>query len=519
LPSETQTEAPAPTVSETKSETPAPTVAESKPETAAPPAVPEAKPETAAPPAVPETKPETAAPPAVPETKSETTALSTAPENRRGALQAPAATTVSETKEPALTLTTAEPKEISPISAVSETKIEKLTPKAPVEKSPEPPVTLAEKARKLIADLSPPAPSTVETLKPAAEADKPSTAAEPAMKPAEQNPAVRPADQIQTVVKPAPQNNAAVKPVSQIPTASDAANIADSKTQPVSVASLTTQLHPANSSSGWESPALQESTKQPSLDASLMVPDRAIAGQFVTVGLTDADGNAEPLVELTFNGSPSPTDKSGRVTYMVAEDATPGRSLNIALGQRPELSPVVVDVRQTLSVQSDKEPPAIDKVTQMAGANRIVVIDGHNFDGDGEHDRVYIDGTLQAKVLSASPLQVKALLPDTVQPGARSVAVEVADVRSNAASLQYATTQVRADAKEAKKDQLTKLYVFVAGSTERKQLRITNQSPAVIKFIKGDNLHLTTSGGENNVATFGVERLHPGNYKILVRIE
>ncbi|HMP50861.1 MAG TPA: hypothetical protein PKD05_04840, partial [Candidatus Melainabacteria bacterium] len=73
----------------------------------------------------------------------------------------------------------------------------------------------------------------------------------------------------------------------------------------------TSSPSPATASSTgreWESPAVSYIMKQPSLGANLIYPDRAIAGNFLTVAVLDKYGNPEASVELSFNGATISTD-------------------------------------------------------------------------------------------------------------------------------------------------------------------------------------------------------------------
>jgi hypothetical protein len=51
------------------------------------------------------------------------------------------------------------------------------------------------------------------------------------------------------------------------------------------------------------------------------------------------------------------------------------------------------------------------------------------------------------------------------------------------------------------------------------QVHLTNQSPEVIKISKGNDLRLTTSGGQNNSTIVPVQRLRKGSYRVGAVIE
>jgi hypothetical protein len=184
----------------------------------------------------------------------------------------------------------------------------------------------------------------------------------------------------------------------------------------------------------------QEDIRTPAISAALVLPDRVIAGQNMTASAITTVGAGEPSVELSFNNSSIFTDKHGLAFYEVPEDATPGRSLNISFTARTESQPVAIEVIQPLSTSSGQQAPKMERIA-LTGGNRVAIIDGHNFDGYGQQNRVTIDGRTEAKVLASSPVQVKVLLPSTILPGVHSVAITVGGTRSAAIAFKIAGSQ------------------------------------------------------------------------------
>ncbi|HEY9784573.1 MAG TPA: IPT/TIG domain-containing protein [Candidatus Obscuribacterales bacterium] len=295
----------------------------------------------------------------------------------------------------------------------------------------------------------------------------------------------------------------------------------DEKT-PVKMASLTPRLDPpptTGNQSGWESPAAPPQAKLPSASATIVLPDRAVAGQFLSASVIDQNKNGESSVELSFNGATLATDGQGRALYMVPEDATPGHTLHVALASRPELPPAQVELLQPLSVPSDRELPKIDKVTPMLSSKSTLVIDGHNFDGNALHDRILIDAFHEARVIAASPVQIKALLPQGIAPGQHSICVGNAGMRSNSSLCEVIATEIQQDPREAGKDNLSKLIIKVLGTTNRVPVKLTNNTPDVIKISKGNELRFTTPGGTNNAVIVSVQRLRKGAFNVEASID
>jgi hypothetical protein len=163
----------------------------------------------------------------------------------------------------------------------------------------------------------------------------------------------------------------------------------------------------------------------------MMVPERALAGQSVTITVYDAKRNPESAVELSLNGSTMLTNLDGQVSFTIPEDATPGRSLNVALSARPESSPTVIDILQPLIVPSEKQSPSIEKVMLTGAQNDTLILDGHFFDGIASNNKITIDGQPQGRIAAASPVELRISLPVNLQGGDHIVQISCEGMNSN----------------------------------------------------------------------------------------
>jgi hypothetical protein len=272
-------------------------------------------------------------------------------------------------------------------------------------------------------------------------------------------------------------------------------------------------------SSGWESPAANVVTKCPSNSATLHIPGKAIAGQFLTASVMDANHNGEAAVELSFNGASLLTDNHGQAVFLVPEDATPGRSLAIGLAMRPEVKPGMVDIFQPLMVSSSQETPKIDQMSAIASPGGPALINGHNFDGLAEHNRVLIDNAHECKILAASAVQMKFMIPDNVQPGVHTITVTANGLKSNSVNFDAVGVEVRGDPREAARDLMTKLIVRITGTDNKVSVHFKNNSPDVIKLVKGNEFALTSPGGVNNSFVLAAQRLKKGTYRLDAFVE
>jgi len=276
---------------------------------------------------------------------------------------------------------------------------------------------------------------------------------------------------------------------------------------------------PSSNQSVWESPAGTPQSRQASLTATIVAPDKAIAGQFLTTSIIDRDKNGEPTVELSFNGAALATDSRGQALYMVPEDATPGRSLNVCLASRPELANNLVDILQPLTTSYEAQAPKIERISSMVAPKSMLVVEGHNFDGHADHNRILIDGLQEARIIAASPVQLKAILPAGIKPGNHSFCVGTSGMRSNSATVDVIAAEVQQDPKELGRDNLSKLVVKVLGTSNRVNVRVTNNTPDVLRIPRGNEMLVTTPGGANNSVVVGVQRLKKGAYNVEAVIE
>jgi len=278
-------------------------------------------------------------------------------------------------------------------------------------------------------------------------------------------------------------------------------------------------LTPASARSRWESPAPSMIVREPSLDARVLIPERAIAGKFLTVAVLTRSNEPERAVELSFNGATMTTDNAGQAMFMVPEDATPGRTLNVSLSARPELNPGVIDVLQPLTLSSNSDSskrPSIDSTSRIATSSRLLVVNGHDFEGLARQNRVLVDGDSEAQVVAASPVELRISLPDELSAGNHTVTVESQGIRSNSARFEYIKAEVTA---EEKKKEISRFIVTVKGTQSPVHVRVINRTPEVVKLSKGDSIIVTTSGGSHNHYSLGAKRLKKGDYKIEANIE
>lgn len=255
----------------------------------------------------------------------------------------------------------------------------------------------------------------------------------------------------------------------------------------------------------------------PSLDAILVTPDKAQAGQLITVSVVNARLVAESGVDVDFNGTVLTTGASGQIQYLVPDDSTPGPTLKIAIVGRQLATTKVVHILQPLSTPSESQPPHVDRVTNNASKFDTVTIQGHNFNGQAGNLSVTIDGKWDAQILSTSPLELKILVPEDVPAGQHSICVTNAGLKSNFAPFSLISLQVAPDAKPGQVP--TKLIVRALGTAKPVAVHLRNNTPNIITIVKGNDLRIKTPGGKDNSIAVSVRLKQRGNYNIEASIE
>lgn len=259
--------------------------------------------------------------------------------------------------------------------------------------------------------------------------------------------------------------------------------------------------------------------RKPKSNSVLVLPDRALAGQTITVALLDEKRNPEPNIEICFNGLSLQTDHNGQVVYQVPEDATPGRSLNIAMPSRSEDLPAVVDVLHPLNFDTTtRQAPRLDRTNPlMTLGKRTMVVDGHNFDGMAQNNRIIIDGALEAQIIAASPVQLRFTVPaGTLKPGPHSLVVSCEGMRSNPVPFEFAAAEIPAEAQNGKDG--SKLTVKVLGTTSKVNVKIINLSPDIVRLSHDQDSDITSTGGADNKAVVSLQRIKKGTYKLQAEI-
>jgi len=238
----------------------------------------------------------------------------------------------------------------------------------------------------------------------------------------------------------------------------------------------------------------------------IVLPARVVAGQPATLAVLGVDGRLASGVTVDLGADQHvTTDQTGRASFTVAPSA------RVLLARASGTSAAAL-VDPALAAQSQRAP----SVAPVVSLREPFSICGTGLRGDADADRVRINGQ-PALAMAASP-ECLAVFPG---PNSEIGAVQVS-VETPGASWTASTTLVELDSEfpkpallPNKKGQLT---VRVRGSDQPLRIFVENQTPGILRFLRGDTQELLTSGGLQNLAAVEVQAIRSGDFSFDARL-
>jgi hypothetical protein len=245
------------------------------------------------------------------------------------------------------------------------------------------------------------------------------------------------------------------------------------------------------------------STPLTTWNVTVVLPPRIVAGRPATLAALGVDGRLASGVNVEVGEQQVTTDRTGRALFTAPASA--GYVLARASGT---------------SFATLVDPPANDPSPSLRVAPVISLHDqfsicGAALSGDADGNLVKINGQLSL-VLAASPECIVVLPGRNVEPGPATISVATDTAQFTA------KTSVIALEFEAPNPALlprTKgdLLVLVRGSDQKLRLVIENQTPGVLRFLRGESQQVITSGGASNTATIKVQAVASGTFSFHAR--
>lgn len=245
------------------------------------------------------------------------------------------------------------------------------------------------------------------------------------------------------------------------------------------------------------------STPLTTWNVTIVLPPRIVAGRPATLAALGIDGRLGAGVKVEVGDQQLTTDSTGRALF--AAPASAGYVLAKASGS---------------SFATLVDPPADDPSSSISVAPVISLHDrfsicGTALSGRADGNLVKINGEMSL-VLAASPECIVVLPGPKVAagPATISVATDTAQFTAKTSIVALAFEALNPALLPGKKGDL---LVRVQGSDARLRLVVDNQTPGVLRFLRGETQEVVTTGGAENTAAIRVQAVASGTFSFHAR--
>ena len=258
----------------------------------------------------------------------------------------------------------------------------------------------------------------------------------------------------------------------------------------------------------WAEPARgQASSTAPKISPlTLVLPQQIVAGSPFTLAALGPDGRLAPGVTVSVGqGQQVTTDQTGRALL------TAPASGNVLFARTSGASSAaLLDPPQAAAA-----PPALHVAPVLSLRDRFSLCSGL-FDGRADANRVKINGQ-PALVLAASPECLVVLPGPKATSGSATVSIETGSAQSSAAT-ELVSLEFDSPNPPLLPDKQSQIRLRVRGSEQKLHIVVENESPGVLRFLRGDTQQVVTSGGPENFATLKVKAIRSGDFSFRARL-
>jgi hypothetical protein len=252
--------------------------------------------------------------------------------------------------------------------------------------------------------------------------------------------------------------------------------------------------------------ALAQSSPSTTWKVSIVIPPKLVAGQDATVAILGVDGRLAEGITVDFGEDQRrKTDSSGRATFTVPT----GVRFVIANALGSSVAALVDDAVPPSTSQGMKVPTVIAQRDQF-------VIWGTEFHGDAQENHVSFGGD-PAFVLAASPECLVVAAGTRAIPGPVRILIQSPPAQWNASST-VVGLNFDPPLPPLEPDKRSRLQLHVQGSEAPLRVLVSNKTPRILHFIRGDEAQVTTSGGAQNTASIEVQALATGDFSFDARL-
>ncbi|HEX4004140.1 MAG TPA: hypothetical protein VHX36_15930 [Candidatus Acidoferrales bacterium] len=246
------------------------------------------------------------------------------------------------------------------------------------------------------------------------------------------------------------------------------------------------------------------STPLTTWSVSVVLPPRIVAGRPATLAALGVDGRLASGVKLAIGDQQVTTDSTGRALF--SAPASAGYVLAKASGGS---FAALVDAPPGDPSSSLSVAPVISLHDQFS-------ICGTSLSPDADGNLVKINGQMSL-VLAASPECIVVLPSPKLEPGPAtiSIATDTAQFTAKTSMVALAFQAPNPAILPGKKGDLV---VRAQGSEEKLRLVVDNETPGVLRFLRGERQEVVTSGGQDNTAAIKVQAVASGAFSFHARI-
>jgi len=241
------------------------------------------------------------------------------------------------------------------------------------------------------------------------------------------------------------------------------------------------------------------------------MPRKIVSGEHATLAVLDVSGRLTPGVTVEFsNGDTLKTDATGRAMFVAPLNA---EKIYAAIqGRTGRVASTVAT-----AVESPSATQEVALAPRVASLSDRFEFMGHGFCGNADANHVLIHG-LPGLVLASSPAYLAVLPPADLQPGPAQVQVKCGQKSSPAFTVVFVSLELEAGNAALAPGEHRKLTVRVKGTTTKVNLEARNLAPKVAELQGGTPARAVSTGGAENVASFGIVGKQRGNFVISIRL-
>ena len=243
-----------------------------------------------------------------------------------------------------------------------------------------------------------------------------------------------------------------------------------------------------------------QSAPQKTWSVRIVLPARMVVGERATLAVFGADGKLAPDVNVTFGtGQSASTDETGRASFTAPATGTVFLAKAAGTAAAAILEPAPEGNRQQGAL-----------VASFASVHEPVSICGGRFQGDADGNHVRINGE-PALVMAASPECVSVL------PGVKTSAGPAQIVVISPGGTWTATTTLVALESQFPKPPMLpgkkgRIEIRVRGTDQRVSILAINETPDVVRFLRGDAQEVLSGGGAENAVEIEAQAIRSGDF-------